>query len=869
MPRLGSSRRPLAVLFVAALALYSGVWMYYIRAQNDAPIAPFDYRYDGDQHQLIVTFVHPKSVGARAGVVRGDRIIAVNGQPIGGLRQVLDTFGRSEPGTAVDVTIARQGVTRAERLVLEARRVALAARIGNSASLLTLDVILTFYPVAFFVVAAVVLLQRPDDRNAWAMALAFGGLIAVAPLLPLESAMHPALRPFMLGLWVLLSTMMPASFYFFFAVFPQQSAIDRRAPWLKYALGVVPGIFGVIVALACVAAGTSAPLAWIEAREPGDILGKGLLGYWIAGIGLALASLVTNAFGPPESRRKTRVILAGTLLGLAPIVGMIVFSALTGGPESGRRVPFVLWAIAVLALSFIPLSVAYAVVKHRVMELPVLLRRSARYLLVRRGAVTVAILLGTVTTLVFAQLLSQLFGESGPSSSATLVAGSVFGGTLAFAGQRAWRRAGERIDQAFFRGAYDAKRLLEHLATESRLATDRRALAATLERTIREALHPRVLIVYLLDEAAHRFVAHGELASSLPTVLPLDTPGIAELTERGAPVVVNPTEMRTGRAWPVLQPLLPEIIVPITGRSGTLEGVVALGPRLADEPYSGEDRALLGGVAAQAGLALESIRLAEAIAVRLDTERRQERELAIAKDVQAKLLPQRTPAVASLDYAARCVQARQVGGDFYDFLKLGGSELGIVLADISGKGMSAALLMASLQANLRGQFAQSPDDLAQVVTSVSRTFYDSTATNHYATLFVAIYHEQSRRLRYANCGHLPPLIMRAKGRLERLAPTGPVIGLFEEWKGNAAETTLWPGDRLAIWSDGVTDAQSATGEEFGEERLVQLVLPPWSSAGDELEHVLREITSFGGTTQFDDITLILARARGAHESDSL
>ena len=133
-----------------------------------------------------------------------------------------------------------------------------------------------------------------------------------------------------------------------------------------------------------------------------------------------------------------------------------------------------------------------------------------------------------------------------------------------------------------------------------------------------------------------------------------------------------------------------------------------LGPRLADEPYSGEDRALLRSVAAQAGLALESIRLAETMAARLDAERRQERELEIAKDVQAKLLPQHTPAVASLDYAGRCVQARQVGGDFYDFVRVGASELCIVLADISGKGMSAALLMASLQANLRGQFAQAP-----------------------------------------------------------------------------------------------------------------------------------------------------------------
>ena len=509
---------------------------------------------------------------------------------------------------------------------------------------------------------------------------------------------------------------------------------------------------------------------------------------------------------------------------------------------------------------------AYAVVKHRVMELPVLLRRSARYLLVRRGAVTIAIFLGTVATIVFAQLLSQVFGEAGASSSATLVAGSVFGGMLAFAGQRAWRRTGDRIDRAFFRGAYDAKRLLEQLATESRMATDRDALAATLERTIREALHPRVLLVYLLDENARRLVAHGQLSPNLPNVLPLDAQGISELTARGAPIVVNPTEMRTGRVWPALLPLLPEVVVPIAGRSGTLEGVVVLGPRLADEPYSGEDRALLGGVAAQAGLALESIRLAEAMAVRLDTERRQERELAIAKDVQAKLLPQRTPVVASLDYAARCVQARQVGGDFYDFLKLGSSELGIVLADISGKGMSAALLMASLQANLRGQFAQSPTDLAQVVTNVSRTFYDSTATNHYATLFIAIYHEQSRRLRYANCGHLPPLILRAKGRLERLAPTGPVIGLFEEWAGTGAETTLWPGDRLAIWSDGVTDAQRAMGEEFGEERLVQRLQEPWPSAHAQLERVLDDVTVFAGGTQFDDITLILARARGAHEA---
>src|SRR4051794_12986181 len=111
--------------------------MYYIRAQNDAPITPFDYRYDVDQHQLIVTVVRPQSIGARAGLVRGDHVVALDGQPINGLGQVLDTFGRSAPGTPVGVTVVHEGATRTARLVLEARRVVLAARVGNSASLLT------------------------------------------------------------------------------------------------------------------------------------------------------------------------------------------------------------------------------------------------------------------------------------------------------------------------------------------------------------------------------------------------------------------------------------------------------------------------------------------------------------------------------------------------------------------------------------------------------------------------------------------------------------------------------------------------------------------------------------------------------------
>ena len=176
----------------------------------------------------------------------------------------------------------------------------------------------------------------------------------------------------------------------------------------------------------------------------------------------------------------------------------------------------------------------------------------------------------------------------------------------------------------------------------------------------------------------------------------------------------------------------------MVGRSGKMEGVLVLGRRLSDEPYSGEDRNLLASVGTQAGLALENIRLAESMASRLEVERRASHELEIARDVQAMLLPQGRVTVPTLDYAGQCFQARVVGGDFFDFMSVG-TRVALVLADISGKGISAALLMASLQANLRALYGQAVDDLAGTLQRVNQMFYDSTAPNHYATLFFGLY----------------------------------------------------------------------------------------------------------------------------------
>jgi serine phosphatase RsbU (regulator of sigma subunit) len=288
-----------------------------------------------------------------------------------------------------------------------------------------------------------------------------------------------------------------------------------------------------------------------------------------------------------------------------------------------------------------------------------------------------------------------------------------------------------------------------------------------------------------------------------------------------------------------------------------------LGPRLSEEPYSGEDVSLLASVGTQSGLALENIRLAESMAARIEAERRAARELEIAREVQAKLLPQDRPALASLDYAGVCQQARIVGGDYFDFVSLAPDRFGLVLADISGKGISAALLMASLQANLRAQYARAPNDLAAVLGSVNKVFYDSTASNHYATLFFGVYEESCRRLRYANCGHLPPVLLRACGTVERLGVTAPVVGLFETpWSCGTGEARLGPGDTLVIFTDGVSDATSDSGEEFGEERLVDLLKQhAGSPAPAVLDAIVGAVRDHSADEQFDDLTLIVARVR--------
>jgi serine phosphatase RsbU (regulator of sigma subunit) len=232
----------------------------------------------------------------------------------------------------------------------------------------------------------------------------------------------------------------------------------------------------------------------------------------------------------------------------------------------------------------------------------------------------------------------------------------------------------------------------------------------------------------------------------------------------------------------------------------------------------------------------------------------------IAREVQARLLPQAAPRLATLECAARCVQARAVGGDYYDFLDLGPGCVGLVLADVSGKGVHAALLVAHLEAYLRSQSSNIPFEPVNVLRQVNRMLFLSTAPQHYATVFFGMYSERTRELQYVSCGHNAPIWLRRSGTVVRMDSTATVLGAFSDWHGSSCRVHLDPGDLVAVFSDGVTEA-AHDEEEFGEDRLIRELIQLQNCSADEIvSRVMTRVQEYSNGPQFDDLTLLVARS---------
>ena len=295
------------------------------------------------------------------------------------------------------------------------------------------------------------------------------------------------------------------------------------------------------------------------------------------------------------------------------------------------------------------------------------------------------------------------------------------------------------------------------------------------------------------------------------------------------------------------------LCVPLQFKGATI-GVIYVDNRLQAGIFLPADLELLTSIAASAAIAIENARL-----YRLAVDKgRMERELQVAREVQASLLPRHTPQIEGWEFAAFWQPAREVAGDFYDFIP--GDRLGVVIADVSDKGMPAALFMALSRSIVRASVAHIHQP-AEGISQANRLICADATNGMFVTLFYAQLDPVTGELVYVNAGHNPPLLLRAgSGELIELLRTGMVLGIHESGLYDQRSVTLNAGDLILFYTDGVTDALDTQGNEFGLDHLRRMLLDHRGASATELAATLdRTLAEFGGAVRYDDITVVVAK----------
>lgn len=510
---------------------------------------------------------------------------------------------------------------------------------------------------------------------------------------------------------------------------------------------------------------------------------------------------------------------------------------------------------------------------QRSLDLRIILRAGTRYAFARGT-------LWVLQAIVFVFLGFRLFRFAHSSNrAAQLIAPIIIFVVALFLRLRIARPLSLWIDRRFFREAYSVEQILVDLSEQARSFTETAPLLQTITERIGQTLHVQ-RISFLLRRGN---LFHLQYAQGAPN--PVDV-CLAENSSTIRSLTIDRNPKRVYREHPdpwlalaapaevsVLDRLEAELLLPLPGRS-SLIGVMALGPKLSEEPYSRSDRQLLSSVALQAGLAIESNTLVHHLAEESAGRQRINREIEIAREVQERLLPQIYPIVPGIDFAGFSRTAQEVGGDYYDFIPLENGRLGLAIGDVSGKGISSALLMASIRSALHGLTFSGTLDLARLMQGLNRIIYDSSTSNRFVTFFFGKYDPVTRTLDYVNAGHNAPVILRpstkgldsyctpeAECTVQRLEIGGPVVGIFDEVQYEQACIQLQPYDVLVAFTDGISEAMTNEYEEWGEERLIASARAhAHRSAQAIVSAVIANADQFtAGAAQNDDLSLIVLK----------
>jgi len=819
------------------------------------------FGFDSDTRIIRNRGLAPEA--SATGLAAGDRIEQLNGAPYTGLAQWSTILSDSHPGDILDVDVTRPDGSHATRTITLVRQPYNYGRLTPLWAFWKDFLLAGLLTLICLVIGYWVVLSRPADRNAWLTLV----LLTFPSVVFVDQGLATGVSFFLRSAWYQSLQLAGAPALLLFGVyFPERSRIDARARWVKWLLFAV---FGLAVCVLFPAIfldyyrGGDGPLLTRIGNFAGNyIINPFNLFCVLAYLYLTLDKLFTAS--TEDARRRLRVLTTGMSIGMGAL--LIVFVLLPDLPPPYRingNSTAGYWIRTAGAFLFMlaPLTLAYVVVVQRALDVRVLLRLGTRYALAKA---TLWVLQIALLVVIGVRLFLPMIERRQPQPS-DIWAALVFLVLILALRFGVSKRLEQWLDKQFFREAYNAEIMLNELSDEVRRFTETRPLLETVARTVCDTLHIRQIAMLLRRGDVFYVEQAVGVSPDGALTLPAQASSIRYLVNSNEPARLYRDDpdawyLMAGTAERrALDLLNAELLVPLPGRN-RLMGIMALGPKRSEAAWSRTDLQVLQTVARQTGLALEVSELAHSLAAEAAQRERANREMEIAREVQERLFPQEMPNIAGASVAGSCRAALGVGGDYYDVIHLEDGRLGLAIGDVSGKGISAALLMASLRASLRGVTLDNPRDFAKLMHKVNRLVYEASASNRYATFFFAAYDPQTRRLECVNAGHNPPVLLRGD-QVIRLEAGGPVVGLLPFAPYTEQALTLEPGDLLVLYTDGISEAMTKDDEEWGEDRMIEAARKVSNKqAGDVLRAIFAAADRFtAGAPQHDDMTMLILK----------
>jgi len=806
---------------------------------------------------LKVLDVLPSGDAAPTPLSRDDVIVGINHRIVPSPQKAAEELRRHRPGQEVDYLVRRGG-----------RQITLTVPLRSTRADLEDYSVNVLLAAVYLIIGFAVYLRSGNDRAAelfFMLCLAFGLYF----MTNLQQANYFLGALITQNIGAFARFMLPAIFLHFFLVFPTKKMKLTQHPFLAPLIYLLPGMFYIRFTLDQFIGREGARIdatTWI------------LLGlYYVFGLAALLHSYFN--YRDPLMRQRVRILTLGTL---AAVVPFLIFKI--GLEELTYRSG--LTRLGAVPLVMIPISFGYCVARYRVLQIDLLLKRNLAHGLL--SGATWLIYLGGAWWM-GGRVLTLL-----PAASPLIAAGVTLAVAAALWPARA--RLQRSLDHGFYRSRDNMTTLLEEFSKEIPRLIQREALLQRVGGRLVEALGLPGLAVYLAhgESDAGGFLLAGavrgrNVTTANPTPAGNDETGYprllrlssiaAVLEERGEPFWADAGEATDLSERPAItreqaelkarlreQQTLDEIgirlLVPMITQN-RLVGIVALPPRPDEAEYEVHELQLLNIVAGQVALQVENARLYEEEIAK----QKLEEEMAMARRIQSRLLPRVIPAFTGVEIEAVNISSKQVSGDYYDMIERDDGTLGLVIADVSGKGMPASILASNIQAALRGQ-CDNCESPAIVLERINRQIHASTDPQHFATLFLAFFDPATRRLRYSSGGHNPPVVVRTDGGVELLEEGGLPLGAFDFGTYDEGNVQLETGDLLFLYTDGLTETKGLDGDEdFGESRLNDLlrekrrddVASIFETIGDRLH-------AFSGRQDADDdITMIGLKIQTADE----